>query len=167
MKWGFRWYGAAGDAIPLKHIRQIPGITGVVGTLLNKLPGDVWTVAEIQALKQSVEQEGLALLGIESVAIHDAIKAGTDQRDHYIDNYRQTLRNLGKCGISLVCYSFKPIFGWAKTDLAYENEDGSLSLLFDQAVVENMQPEDMYQLIHSQSKGFRLPVESEGYTEQK
>ena len=59
---GFRWYGAAGDAIPLKHIRQIPGITGVVGTLLNKLPGDVWTVAEIQALKQSVEQEGLALL---------------------------------------------------------------------------------------------------------
>ena len=62
MKWGFRWYGAAGDAIPLKHIRQIPGITGVVGTLLNKLPGDVWTVAEIQALKQSVEQEGLALL---------------------------------------------------------------------------------------------------------
>jgi len=69
MKWGFRWYGAAGDAIPLKHIRQIPGITGVVGTLLNKLPGDVWTVAEIQALKQSVEQEGLALLGIESVAI--------------------------------------------------------------------------------------------------
>ena len=70
-------------------------------TLLNKLPGDVWTVAEIQALKQSVEQEGLALLGIESVAIHDAIKAGTDQRDHYIDNYRQTLRNLGKCGISL------------------------------------------------------------------
>lgn len=106
---GFRWYGAAGDAIPLKHIRQIPGITGVVGTLLNKLPGDVWTVAEIQALKQSVEQEGLALLGIESVAIHDAIKAGTDQRDHYIDNYRQTLRNLGKCGISLVCYSFKPI----------------------------------------------------------
>ena len=75
MKWGFRWYGAAGDAIPLKHIRQIPGITGVVGTLLNKLPGDVWTVAEIQALKQSVEQEGLALLGIESVAIHDAIKA--------------------------------------------------------------------------------------------
>ena len=56
-----------------------------------------------------------------------------------------------------MCYSFKPIFGWAKTDLAYENEDGSLSLLFDQAVVENMQPEDMYQLIHSQSKGFRLP----------
>jgi len=94
MKWGFRWYGAAGDAIPLKHIRQIPGITGVVGTLLNKLPGDVWTVAEIQALKQSVEQEGLALLGIESVAIHDAIKAGTDQRDHYIDNYRRYLIKL-------------------------------------------------------------------------
>ncbi|WP_086315698.1 mannonate dehydratase [Candidatus Enterococcus palustris] len=157
MKWGFRWYGTEGDAIPLKHIRQIPGITGIVGTLLNKLPGDIWSVEEIQTLKQSVEKEGLELLGIESIAIHDAIKAGTPERDLYIDHYIQTLRNLGKCGISLVCYSFKPIFGWAKTDLAYENEDGSLSLLFDQAVVENMQPEDMYQLIHSQSKGFRLP----------
>ncbi|WP_338376585.1 mannonate dehydratase, partial [Enterococcus faecium] len=73
MKWGFRWYGAAGDAIPLKHIRQIPGITGVVGTLLNKLPGDVVTVAEIQPLKHSDEEGVLALLGIERDAIHVAV----------------------------------------------------------------------------------------------
>ena len=77
MKWGFRWYGEKGDTIPLKHVRQIPGINGVVGTLLTKLPGDVWEVSEIQELKESVEKGGLELLGIESVAIHDAIKAGT------------------------------------------------------------------------------------------
>lgn len=74
MKWGFRWYGEKGDSIPLNHVRQIPGINGVVGTLLNKMPGDVWEVSEIRALKESIEKEELELLGIESVAIHDAIK---------------------------------------------------------------------------------------------
>lgn len=157
MKYGFRWYGEGGDSIPLNHVRQIPGINGVVATLLNKLPGDVWEVPEIQELKDSIEKENLELLAIESVAIHDAIKAGTDERDHYIDNYIQTIKNLSACGIDLICYSFKPIFGWAKTDLNYLNEDGSRSLVFDQAVVDNMQPEDMFQLIHSQSKGFALP----------
>lgn len=157
MQWGFRWYGNKGDSIPLKNIRQIPGIQGIVGTLLNKLPGEIWEISEIEELKQSVEKEDLQLLGIESVAIHDAIKAGTDERDNYIDNYIQTIKNLSTCGIHLICYSFKPIFGWAKTDLFYENMDGSYSLVYDQAVVDGMQPSEMYQLIHSQSKGFKLP----------
>ncbi len=157
MKWGFRWYGENGDTIPLKNVRQIPGINGIVGTLLNKLPGDVWEVSEIQELKVSVEKEELELLGIESVAIHDAIKAGTPERDQYIENYIQTIKNLSKCGVHMICYSFKPIFGWAKTNLSYENSDGSSSLVYDQAVVDNMEAGDMYKLIHSQSKGFRLP----------
>ena len=157
MKWGFRWYGEKGDTIPLKHVRQIPGINGVVGTLLTKLPGDVWEVSEIQELKDSVEKGGLELLGIESVAIHDAIKAGTPERDQYIENYITTIKNLSACDVRMICYSFKPIFGWAKTDLFYENKDGSFSLVYDQAVVDKMEPADMYKLIHSQSKGFSLP----------
>ncbi|MGG5315260.1 mannonate dehydratase [Enterococcus sp. AZ072] len=157
MKWGFRWYGEKGDSIPLNNVRQIPGMNGIVGTLLNKLPGDVWQVNEIQELKESIEKENLALLGIESVAIHDAIKAGTAERDQYIDNYIQTIKNLSACDVHMICYSFKPIFGWAKTTLNYENEDGSYSLVYDQSVVDNMEPSDMYKLIHSQSKGFKLP----------
>ncbi|MGM0213718.1 mannonate dehydratase [Enterococcus sp. AZ109] len=157
MKWGFRWYGEKGDSIPLNNVRQIPGMDGIIGTLLNKLPGDVWEVNEIQELKDSIEKENLALLGIESVAIHDAIKAGTDERDKYIDNYIQTIKNLSACDVHMICYSFKPIFGWAKTTLNYENEDGSYSLVYDQSVVDNMEPSDMYKLIHSQSKGFKLP----------
>lgn len=156
MKWGFRWYGQE-DSISLKNVGQIPGINGIVGTLLDKLPGDVWEVDEIQQLKNSIEDGNLELLGIESVAIHDSIKAGTKEREHYIDNYIQTIKNLAKCDIHLICYSFKPIFGWAKTDLFYENLDGSFSLVYDQAVVDTMNPNEMYTLIHSQSKGFRLP----------
>lgn len=157
MQWGFRWYGEKGDSIPLKHVKQIPGINGIVGTLLNKLPGDVWEIAEIQELKESIEKGKLELLGIESVAIHDAIKAGTSDRDQYIENYIQTIRNLSACGVHLICYSFKPIFGWAKTTLAYQNADSSFSLVYDQAVVDNMEASEMFKLIHSQSKGFNLP----------
>lgn len=157
MKWGFRWYGEKGDSIPLKYVRQIPGINGIIGTLLTKMPGDVWEISEIEEMKASVESQGLELLGIESVAVHDAIKAGTDERDYYIDNYIQTIKNLSRCGVRLICYSFKPIFGWAKTDLFNENNDGSYSLLYDQKIVNQMEPGEMYQLIHSQSKGFKLP----------
>ena len=107
--------------------------------------------------KESIEKEGLQLLGIESVAVHDAIKAGSKDRDAYIENYIQTIRNLAACDIHLVCYSFKPIFGWAKTNLHYENPDGSYSLVFDQAVVEHMKASDMFQLVNSQTNGFKLP----------
>lgn len=155
MKWGFRWYGAK-DTIPLHHFRHVPGCDGVVGTLLGKLPGEVWPIEEIQAFKESIEKERLELLAIESVAVCDAIKAGTEERDHYIDNYIQTIRNIGACGIKLVVYSFKPIFGWAKTHLKYENPDGTYSLVFDQSVVDNMQASEMFQLIKSQSGGFNL-----------
>ena len=80
MKWGIRWYGAK-DHILINHIRQIPGVDGVVGTLLGKMLGDLWTLEKIKALKDSVESSGLELLGIESVAVADAIKAGTEDRD--------------------------------------------------------------------------------------
>ncbi|MCR8969071.1 mannonate dehydratase [Facklamia sp. 7083-14-GEN3] len=155
MQWGFRWYGEE-DTIPLSHIKQIPGMHGVVGTLLDKLPGDVWEQNEIMALKESVEKKDLKLLGIESVSVHDSIKAGTSERDKYIENYIETIKNLSACGVHMICYSFKPIFGWFKTNLNYENSDGSKALLFDEKVIDNMEPKDMYQLIHSQSKGFRL-----------
>ncbi len=59
--------------------------------------------SEIEELKASVESQGLELLGIESVAIHDAIKAGTDERDYYIDNYIRTIKNLSRCGVRLIC----------------------------------------------------------------
>lgn len=156
MQWAFRWYGDK-DSVPLNYYRQVPGIDGVVATLLNKNPGDVWQISEIEALKQKVEKENLKLLGIESVAVHDEIKAGGPKRDYYIENYKETIKNLGKCGIKLVCYSFKPVFGWAKTNLHYPNEDGSYSLVFDQATIENMEAKDMFKLINSQSGNYRLP----------
>ncbi|MFM1581858.1 mannonate dehydratase [Helcococcus bovis] len=155
MKWTFRWYGKE-DPITLDHIRQIPDMHGVVGTLVGKLPGDVWNYDEIKELKDLVEEKGLKLAGIESVAIHDSIKAGTSERDKYIENYKTTIRNLGKNDIGVICYSFKPIFGWAKTNLSYELDDGSVTLEYDQKIIDGIDPDDMFNLVSGQTKGFKL-----------
>ena len=101
MKMTLRWYGSKYDSVTLEQIRQIPGVSGVITTLYGKLPGEVWTRDEIKALKDEVESAGLKLEGIESVNIHDSIKIGTPDRDKYIDNYIETLKNLGEALVGI------------------------------------------------------------------
>ena len=110
MEMTFRWFGSEFDTVKLWQIRQIPGVTGIITTLYDTTPGEVWSQERIHALKEEVEAAGLHISGIESVNIHDAIKIGSPDRDKYIDNYIETLRNLGKCGIHMVCYNFMPVF---------------------------------------------------------
>ena len=93
MQMTLRWYGSKYDTVSLWQIRQIPGVTGVISTLYGTSPGDVWELEEILKLKTEIEDAGLTLAGIESVNVHDAIKAGLADRDKYIDNYIQTLEN--------------------------------------------------------------------------
>ena len=105
MEMTLRWYGSEFDTVTLKQIRQIPGVTGVITTLYDTAPGEVWPIERIRKLKEEVNASGLHISGIESVNIHDAIKTGAPERDMYIDNYIETLRNLGKEDIHLVCYN--------------------------------------------------------------
>lgn len=130
MKMTFRWYGPDADTIPLAYIRQIPGATGVVGCLMDKQPGEVWERSEVDALVDQVHEAGLELEVIESVNVHDDIKAGVPGRDAYIDAYCKTIQNLGAAGVKVVCYNFMPVFDWVKTDLAYTLPDGSTTLCF-------------------------------------
>ena len=118
MEMTLRWYGAKFDTVTLKQIRQIPGVTGVITTLYDTEPGEVWSRERIRAMKEEVEAAGLNLSGIESVNIHDAIKTGAPEREQYIANYIETLENLGKEDIHLVCYNFMPVFDWTRTELA-------------------------------------------------
>lgn len=80
MEMTLRWYGSKFDTVTLEQIRQIPGVTGVITTLYDTTPGEVWTREAIHALKEEVEASGLHISGIESVNIHDAIKIGSPDR---------------------------------------------------------------------------------------
>jgi len=109
MKMTLRWYGSKQDKVTLKQIKQIPGVVGVISALYDIPAGEVWPVERIRALKDEIEREGLTLEGIESVNVHEDIKLGTPAAEKYIENYKQTLKNLGELGINLVCYNFMPV----------------------------------------------------------
>ena len=95
MEMTLRWYGSKFDTVTLKQIRQIPGVTGVITTLYDTQPGEVWDRERIRGMKDEVEASGLHIAGLESVNIHDAIKTGVPEREQYINNYIKTLENLG------------------------------------------------------------------------
>ena len=141
MEMTLRWYGSRFDTVTLKQIRQIPGVTGVITTLYDTAPGEVWSRERIRALKDEVEAAGLHISGIESVNIHDDIKTGAGNRDQYIANYIETLENLGKEDIHLVCYNFMPVFDWTRTELARVRPDGSTVLAYTQAAVDALTKE--------------------------
>lgn len=157
MKMTFRWYGSDNDQITLEQIRQIPTTTGIVGALFDVPVGEVWPMDKIFALKNEVESAGLSLEVIESVNVHEDIKLGLPTRDQYIKNYNETLRNLSKVGVKVVCYNFMPVFDWTRTDLAKPRVDGSNVLSYEEALIDNENPQKMIEDIENNSNGFILP----------
>ena len=135
----FRWYGED-DPVTLDKIRQIPGVTGIVSAIYDIPVGEVWPLERIIKLKETIEAKGLTLSVIESVPVHEDIKAGDGDRDRYIENYCETLRNLSKAGIDCVCYNFMPVFDWTRSDLSYELPDGSYALAYKDETVQKMNP---------------------------
>lgn len=158
MKMTFRWYGSSSDSITLQQIKQIPGMSGLMGVLDGKAAGEVWSEEEIKAYIEEVHAAGLECEVIESVNVHEDIKMGLPSRDQYIENYCTTIRGLAKYGIKVIVYNFMPVFDWLRTDLARViPEDGSNSLYFDEAELGGMGPLDIVRNTIENSNGFTLP----------
>src|SRR3954465_7687299 len=113
----FRWFGA-GDPIALGHVRQIPGVRGVVTALYEVPVGDSWPADDLAALSERVDAAGLRISVIESIPVHEDIKLGRPSRDRLIAQYCVSVERMGACGIPVLCYNFMPIFDWTRTDLA-------------------------------------------------
>ena len=157
MKMTFRWYGPT-DPISLEKIKQIPGMTGVVTALYTIPVGETWDLDSILALKKQINDAGLEMEVIESVPVHEEIKLGSDKRDKLIDNYIETVRNLGKAGVKVICYNFMPVFDWVRSELKHKTADGSNCLAYDQRTIDNLNPK---------KQTLSLPGWDESYTKEE
>ncbi|MDU6064328.1 MAG: mannonate dehydratase, partial [Anaerococcus sp.] len=156
MKMTFRHYGND-DPISLEYVAQIPGVTGVMVMMNEWEAGEVWEKDVFQKYVDKCHAVGLECEIIESINVHEDIKMGLDTRDKYIENYKQSLRNVAACGVKTVIYNFMPVFDWVKTDLKKELADGSNTLAFDQKKVEGLSPRDMVDEILDGAGNFELP----------
>ena len=125
----WRWFGKK-DKITLPMLRQI-GVEGIVTALHDVPNGEIWTVEAINDLKSYIESYGLRWSVVESLPVCEAIKYAGAEREQLIENYKISLANLGKCGITTVCYNFMPVIDWIRTDLQHPWPDGTSSLYYD------------------------------------
>ena len=131
MEKNWRWFGPS-DPITLDMLRQI-GVEGIV-TALHHIPnGEIWTLEEVNKMKDYIEAHGLRWSVVESLPVSESIKYAGPDRDELIEKYIVSLENLGKAGVRTICYNFMPVLDWARTDLTYPNPDGTSNLYFNRA----------------------------------
>lgn len=125
----WRWFGP-NDKITLDMLRQI-GVEGIV-TALHHIPnGEVWSLEEVEKMRDLIEAHGMRWSVVESLPVSESIKYAGADRDELIERYKESLVNLGKAGVKTVCYNFMPVLDWARTDLDYPNPNGTTNLYFN------------------------------------
>ncbi len=153
----FRWFGEGNDHVPLKHIRQIPDVKGIVWSLHDLEPGVSWPLERIYEMRDHALKYGFHIDVVESVNIHEDIKLGLPSRDAYIDIYIENMRKLSAVGVKVICYNFMPVFDWIRTDLFKELPDRSTALFYEKAKIDHMSPTDLVNQFLAKNNEITLP----------
>ncbi|MEH6946644.1 mannonate dehydratase [Bacillus sp. JJ634] len=152
----FRWYGRGNDTVTLEQVKQIPGVKGIVWALHQKPAGEVWEKEEIKEEIEYIQSFGFHTDVVESVNVHESIKLGNEDRMMYVENYKETIRNLAEVGVKVICYNFMPIFDWTRTEMFHPLEDGSTALFYEKAKVDKLDPQELIRTV-AEASDLTLP----------
>jgi mannonate dehydratase len=125
----WRWFGPQ-DPVTLAHARQA-GAHGVVTALHHIYDGRIWTPEDIAERMALVHKAGMLWSVCESIPVNSAIKLRNENWRRYVEAWKESLANLGKGGVPVVCYNFMPVVDWTRTNLLYPTEAGGFALRFD------------------------------------
>lgn len=139
IKLSFRWYGER-DSIPLRYIAQIPGMKHIVSAVYDVPVGEIWSRESIKKLSDECKKNQLDFSVVESIPVHENIKLGRGNFLELIHNYCENIRRVSEIGVDCVTYNFMPIFDWTRTQLDYELDDGSHSLVMYKSQMEHLDP---------------------------
>ena len=93
--------------------------------------GEVWQMDHILKHKSDLLFSGRNWTIVDNLIVHDAIKFGGLESSYYIENYKQSLINLSKAGIKVVCYNFMPVFYKVRTHFTASFTDPYAFSMFD------------------------------------
>ena len=135
MQNSFRWYGP-NDPVSLSDIRQTNA--EYIVTSLHQIPyGQKWTDREIKKrinyIKKFNTDKNVNLKWnvVESIPVHNNIKLRDKNFKNLINNYKDTIVNIAKNKIKIICYNFMPIVDWTRTELDFKLPTEGLALRFN------------------------------------
>lgn len=137
MRMTFRWFGPD-DPVPLVHIRQVPGVEGIVSAPFEVPVGEPWPREALERLGECIAAAGLRFDVVESIPVHEDVKLGRPGRERWTDAWCRSVEQVGAMGIPVVCYNFMPVFDWTRTELAMPLPDGSTALAYDDAALRRI-----------------------------
>lgn len=117
--------------IGIKHVitKASPELTGL------EAPYDFNT---LKIIKERLEEAGFNLYGLEGDQFDmSSIKLGLADRDAWIEKYCLMLDNMGKLGISLLCFNWMAEIGWYRTSSHIVERGGALSSGFDYECIKD------------------------------
>ena len=134
MQYSFRWYGPK-DPVKLTDIRQ--SNADYIVTSLHQIPtGEKWNYTDVEDRINLINKSNndyankLKWNVVESIPVHNDIKLRKNNFKKYIANYKDTIVNIAKNKIPIICYNFMPIIDWTRTQLDLQLPTDGLALRF-------------------------------------
>jgi mannonate dehydratase len=131
----WRWFGPR-DLASVNDMMQA-GVEGVVSALHHVPTGALWTPEEIAARQRLIgtmadgTASTLAWEVVESLPVSEDIKKQKGDWRGHIASWKDSMTNLSRAGIEVICYNFMPVLDWTRTDLAWRLPNGATCMRFD------------------------------------